>query len=175
MKCTDPLVLGTPRLVVGLENLRHSLRLEVGPEHLVLAREDDAREAVKFGESDGRWRVERDDAHDGGLDERRRPEVVPPDLHDVVHLRVQLNIDRQAIPERVARAGHEAHGELSLEHEDGDAENWALGKQLENDRGRNLAGSPSVIGARCDLEKLTRDALDRGCWRCRRRNTASLS
>ena len=54
----------------------------------VSATEDDPREAVKFLKLYWRRRIERDYAHYRRLDIRRGAEVVLPDTHDMVDLRI---------------------------------------------------------------------------------------
>lgn len=53
----------------------------------------------------------------------------------MVDLGVELDVDRESVPQAVARAGDEAHSELALEHEDSDAKDGTLGEELE-DEGR---------------------------------------
>jgi hypothetical protein len=98
------------------------------------------RQPIELLELHWRRRVQRHDAHDGRLHERRRAEVVLPDVHEVVHLGVELHIRGEAAPQRSSGARNEAQRELALEHEDRDTEQRAMREEAEDEGGGDLVG-----------------------------------
>ena len=60
------------------------------------------------------------------------PEVPLADLHEVVDPREELGVDGEPAVELVPGLGHEALGELPLEHEHGAAEEGPVQEELED-------------------------------------------
>ena len=69
---------------------------------------------------------------------RRGPEVVAADFEQVVDTGQQLGVDGQAGVQLVILLGHQPHGKLVLEHDDGCPEVGGHGQQLEHQRGGDL-------------------------------------
>lgn len=120
-------------------------------------RENYPREAVELLEADRRWRVERHDAHDARLHLGCGAEVVLADLHDMIDLSVQLHVRGEAGPEVGAGGRDEAEGELALKHEDGNAEERAVGEESEDEGRRDLVwrvGDADVKVGQFSLDKV---------------------
>lgn len=129
-------VHGAPGAVVALDHGEDLLGAQPArAESLVLADKAHAQEAVPLVPADvGPVLAQLGlDAHDGGLDLRRRPEVVLADLHDVGDFGPELGVDGQAAVEGVAGASCEAEGEFTLEHENGASRRIGQREELEDE------------------------------------------
>lgn len=129
-------VHGAPGAVVALNHGEYFLGAQpTRAERLVLADKAHSQKAVPLVPADvGPVLTHLGlDAHDGGLDLRRRPEVVLADLHDVGDLGPELGVDGQAAVEGVAGAGCETEGKFTLEHENGASRRVGQGEQLEDE------------------------------------------
>lgn len=130
-------VHGAPGAVVALDHGEDLLGAQPArAERLVLADKAHAQEAVPLVPADvGPVLAHLGlDAHDGGLDLRRGPEVVLADLHDVGDFGPELGVDGQAAVEGVAGASGEAEGEFTLEHENGASGRVGQREELEDER-----------------------------------------
>lgn len=139
-------VHGAPGAVVALNHGEDLLCAQPGSaEGLVLADEAHAEQAVPLVPADvGPVLAHLGlDAHDGGLDLGRGPEVVLADLHDVGDLGPELGVDGETAVEGIAGAGCQTEGEFALEHEDGASRRVGQREELEDEGTRDLVWSVS--------------------------------
>eukprot|EP01137_Pigoraptor_chileana_P036921 Opistho-2@33260 len=144
-------------LVVLLKQLVDSARPKARADRLVLAHKGYAHKAVPLLKVDGRRRVAGLQAHNARLNLGRGAEVVLAHLHEVVHPREQLCVDRQAAVQCVAGLCDETLCKFALEHEHRTSEERPVQQQLEHKRRRNLiwhVGNTHVKKGKLSLQKV---------------------
>ena len=144
-------------LVVGSEHLYDVILLEDTTHGLVLAREGETHETVPFHEVDGRGRVVRLEADDGGLDLGRGTEIVLANLHDMGGLAEELSVDGKTAVQGIVGFSDETKREFALEHENRLAEERTMRQKFKRQRRRNLIGS--VCDADIKVRELSLDGI----------------
>lgn len=69
------------------------------------------------------------------------------------HRREKLDVGAQSAPEGCARLGAQTEGEFALEHEDGRADDGAVGEEFEDEWGGDLAASDGALASRAGLTR----------------------
>jgi len=82
----------------------------------------------------------------------------------VVDLGVELHVGGKTVPEIVAGTSYESHGELALEHEDGDAEDGPLRQQLEDEGRGDLLESLESKMSRLSIRYRATNIPGRVCY-----------
>lgn len=131
---------GFVRSHVLLQHLDDCLGRQNRSQRLVLSVEEQPHHAVPLREVDRRRRVPQLDAHNSTLHLGRRTKVVPRHLHELVHPRQQLRVDRESAVERLAGTGRETKRELLLKHHDGAPKGGSVREQFEDEAGGDLVG-----------------------------------
>ena len=126
--------------VVLLQQVQASVLLEDCAQGLVLSAEAKPHEAVPLSEVDLDGRVPRLDSHHAALHLRRGLEVVLADLEKVADPCKELRVHRQPAVQGLTGLGHQPHGKLALEHQDGSAEQGPVAQELEGQRRGDLIG-----------------------------------
>lgn len=85
--------------------------------YLVLADKQDAHETIPLLEINRGWGVSGLHADNTGLDLGWGTEVVLADLHDMLNLGKELDVNTKTTVQRIAGLGNKAKSEFTLEHE----------------------------------------------------------
>src|SRR5262245_49271441 len=95
---TNLVVNSKPSPSILFQHFLDPFRLKVSTEGFIWSRKDDPIHPVELLEFHGRWGIDGYQSNDGRLDFRRRPEIVPRNIHNVVDFCEELNVSGETRP-----------------------------------------------------------------------------